>query len=179
MKTLTKLFALIILFILCSNAQAQNPLLKEILEKNSGKDGFSEIRISKKMLEYTLQSADMGPKSEKLNISQNFKSLVILVNESGEPFKPSMQDISKSLDEDKNYEQLMYMKDKSDVITVYTKEYQGSVSENKGKIEHFVLLVSEQSEQVIMSIEGTLSLKEIIFISNILDYDIEDLLYLD
>lgn len=172
MKTLKNLLLVLLLICTGTATYSQSNIVDEIIKKNTGQDGISEVEISKKMFRLMLSNSANPVTKELIN---NFESLTILVNETSPFQNPSLLDLKVSLDENTDYERLMYMKEDDETIALYTKVAKTSNENNMDKILHFILLSKDNSEEIIMSIKGNLTLKEIFTVSAMLNYDLSNI----
>ena len=171
MKTL-KTITLISLILISISSFGQSAILNKIFDKYEYNENFSEVHITQKMLKSIVPMNDGNVEGKE--IVENFKEIRLISNEANEMIVPSFIEIIKELKTQK-YEKLMSMKESGEMVSIY-------LLENKnGKIIDFVMLSSDtrvsgssetKTEQMILRIRGTLTLKQVVMVGELVDVNI-------
>ena len=144
-------FLLIIMFLFgTSLLQAQNNQVIRLFEKYENEDNVTIIKISKAMFNL-IPGNIITDKVNIKNIYSKIESLLILTSDKQEMATKMSNDFKSFIDRNKNYEELMRIKDnkkdnKSDIIFYAIK---------KGDfINEFFMLVNNEKEFVAIRIAG-------------------------
>ncbi len=146
----------IVLASLSVAAIAQNTAADKLFDKYSGKDGFTTVFISKYMFDLFAQidSNDEDYKDFK-DVTNKLNSIKILASEEGAELGGInfYNEIMKNLPE-KEYKELMVIKEKD-------QDLKFLIRENNGKISELLLVVGGTGENVLISIQGEIDLETI------------------
>jgi hypothetical protein len=153
MKTITLIIGLLVLSL---NIHSQS-IMDKLFDKYSGADGYTSVYISKYMFDM-FRNKDADPK-EKNDMEQTISKLnciKILVTDD-DPATPApvdlYQEIMKVLPSS-SYKEIMVVKDKDENVKFYAKE-------EKNKVVELLLVVGGKKENVLISIQGDIDMKNI------------------
>ena len=152
-KTMRKLLLYLVVILFVRDMSGQTNPIDELFGKYSGKEGFSSVFISSKMLGLftQMETAD----SEVENVMGKLKSVRILsVTDSTLNRKINFHaELSRKMDFS-GYEELMVVKEGQDITYFLTKQTGESVSE-------LLMITGGKGGNTLISIRGDFSLKDI------------------
>jgi len=151
------LFIIILVFPLIANSQ--NSELTSYIEKYSGKEGYTSVYITKYMFEIFAKINSENEQDEFTEIVKNLESINILVDETENSTLAT--DVVNSL-KSNLYKELMTVKESDETVNIYIKEADNVISE-------LILVVTESTETVVLSIAGIIDLKNIAKLSKSMD----------
>ncbi len=170
----TKLVHLIVMIAFLSitgSISAQVTAIDDLFEKYSGKENVSEIEMTQRMLKVVLKDKSA---TESIPIDR-FKSFRIIANESGEPFNPGLALIKSTLEEN-DFERIAYLKERDEMVALYGLST-GKQLNSEDLFSKFILIGKEpNTKEMLMIIEGNLTLKEIFIITAMMNYDLSRIL---
>ena len=150
---------LIVMFLFGSSfLYAQNNQIIKLFEKYENEDNVTVVSISKAM--FTLIPGNL--QSDKVNIknlSSKIESLLILTSDKQEMATKMSDDFKSFINRNKNYEELMRIKDGKSTITFHAIKKGGFINE-------FFMLVSNEKEFVAIRIVGNFLIDDIQQISD-------------
>jgi len=143
----------LILFVLLVSAgiQAQNKAVDKLFEKYSGKDGITSVVITKHMFSLFSQ-VETTEDDEYMNMIKNLNNIRILSAPGGSGIN-FMKELGGQLPE-KEYEELMVIKDGSQDVKFLVKE-------NEGKVVELIMIVSGPEDNVLISITGLIDMQTV------------------
>jgi hypothetical protein len=132
-------------------------IIDKLYDKYSGTEGYTSVYISKYM--FDMFRNDMGDKQEQDEVEQVISKLdcikILLTDD--DPATPApvnlYQEMMKILPSS-SYKEIMVVKEKDQEIKFYSKEV-------KDKIVELLLVLSGKDENVLLSIQGDIDLKNI------------------
>ncbi|MFC0875585.1 DUF4252 domain-containing protein [Saccharicrinis sp. FJH2] len=154
-------------------AQQFKSPVRTLYEKYEDNSDMNMMYMSKKMFELKFGQklkenySDFNPE----NLINNFNEMILI---GGEDDKLIPDDDMKKLKNeirDKNYEQIVKMVDDGESLTVYILE-----DKKTDRIKDLIVMALEDDEQLILSVSGNMTMKEIITVSRLLDINILDVL---
>lgn len=149
----TKSLLLIICLLCGSIVYAQNSTMNKLFEKYENEDDITVISISKamfKMMPDNMNTNDVNIES----IMHKIEFMRILTSDKAN-LKETMNSEFKSLiDNDKNYEELMRIKNGKAIITFNARK-------NGDIISELVMLVNEENNFVVIQIAGNFTLDDV------------------
>lgn len=149
----TKKLLLIICLLCGSIVYAQNSTMNKLFEKYENEDDITVISISKamfKMMPDNMNTNDVNIES----IMHKIEFMRILTSDKAN-LKETMNSEFKSLiDNDKNYEELMRIKNGKAIITFNARK-------NGDIISELVMLVNEENNFVVIQIAGNFTLDDV------------------
>lgn len=149
MKTIT-LSAFMLAVSLAGFAQSKS--LDDMFSKFENKNGVTSVNISKDMMEFVAQMDSMDSKSRNF-LSKISQVKILVLNQASMDDKSSFNLMAKSLPLS-DYKELMVVKENNQNIKMMLRE-------NQGKVSEFLLLVTGDKEQVILSIRGNIDPKDL------------------
>ncbi len=154
MKTIVKKSGLIIaLLFSVMVVSAQKTAISKLFDKYENEDNITVINISKTML-------DMMPsnmKTNNINIGEmmgKIDYLRIITSEDKKMKSKMYPEFKKLIDKNKNYEEIMSIKEKDSKITF-------NVQKKGDNINDFVMLINSEDDFVAIQILGNLTLDDI------------------
>ena len=160
-----KIFILFIVLLTAGSLHAQHSAVDRLFERYSGAEGFTTVYISKAMFEMLarLDTTSVDQKELKQTIG-SLSGIRILAVEDPEKvpegfnlYGEVMKDVRKL-----PYEELMVVKEDG-------KDVKFLVQKNGGKISELLLLVGGPQENVAISIQGDIDLKNIAGLSKMMN----------
>ena len=156
------LFTLVVLLTVIV-AKGQSPADK-IFDKYAGREGYTTVFISKYMFDLFSNIESTDPDAEEMSeVISKLTGIKILAaeqpDESVNFYKEMKKEISSGA-----YKELMIIKEQD-------QDVQFLVNESEGKITELLLIVSGQGENVLMSIQGDIDMKNIAKLANIMDIE--------
>ena len=146
-RTLTILALFIIPFI--SGAQ---DVIEDVFKKYSGNDSFTSIVIGKDLLNLAF-SLDNEKNAESLKGKISDLKILVSNNTLSKKNDSFFTDIKEALDKN-SYLNLMEIRDGKSKVRIYAKKDNDTIS-------HLVLIASEDDEEVLLSLRGLFSMKEL------------------
>lgn len=141
----------ILIFLLLIGCSYATFAQSKLFDKFGEMDGVTSVYISKAMLQMMpdmkTNGIDIG------NIAGKLESLQILTSEKASIAK-MMREETAYIGKDKNYEELMKVRDEGSKVTFYIRK-------GGDKIKELIMLVDEKTEFVIIQILGDMTLKDI------------------
>jgi hypothetical protein len=155
-----KLFVILAIFVLPLWACAQD-FIDDVFNKYSGKDGFTSIVISNELLNFAF-ALDWGNGNEKdseknIDVRKGkVTDLKILVSKrhNDEERIDFISAIKGSFNKN-SYLSLMEILDGKNKVNIYAKK-------DADKIVHLLLLATDDGEQVLLSLKGNFTLKDLV-----------------
>lgn len=153
-----------------ANAMYAQTAIDNLYQKYAGEKGFTSINISPEMFGF-LSSIDMNDSSEKAKetkgVLEQLSGLKMLVYEPDSNATINTAFISevRTLSKAKGYSELMSVDSEDETVKFLAKKG------TNGKVLELLMIVSDDSEAVIMSMTGNLDMKSISQISKTLDID--------
>ena len=155
-------FLLVALFTLVLS-KAQSPA-DDLFDKYAGKEGFTTVYISKYMFDLFSNFESTDPEAEEMaEVVRNLTGIKILASEKPDESINFLKEIKKKISTD-GYKELMIVKEEN-------QDVQFLVRENEGKISELLLIVSGEGENVLMSIQGNIDMKNISKLARALDIE--------
>ena len=144
-------------------SQAQSPA-DELFDKYAGKEGFTTVYISKYMFDLfsNIESTDPGAK-EMTDAISNLTGIKILATEKPDININFYNEIKKKISAG-GYKELMTVKEEG-------QDVQFLVRENGNKVSELLLIVSGKGENVLMSIQGDIDMKNISKLAGAMDIE--------
>jgi hypothetical protein len=132
---------------------AQNSATNKLFDKYENEDSITFINISKAMLK--LLPDDISTEHVNLkNISSKIESIRLISSEKKELKEKINADFKSLINNDKNYEELIRIKDNKTNIIFNVKKKGESISE-------LIMLINDEKDFVAIHISGNLTLEEI------------------
>ncbi len=151
---MTKIKLIIALLIFSMTCSAQADFIKEF----SKRDNMTSVVISKKMFQLVSSVPDLEINLE--GMTDKIEGLYVLTTGDATNMKDLKAEMSKTVDS--GYELLMTVKDDGDDINMYIKQ-EGEL------IKEFLMLIEEQSDCTLISIDGSFTMDEIVKMSQSFD----------
>jgi len=153
MKTLTLAAGMLLISL---GAMSQSAMDK-LFDKYSGKEGYTSVYISKYMFDmFRDQSADAKTQEDVGQIISKLNCIKILATDD-DPSTPTpvslYQEIMKVLPP-AAYKEIMVIKDNNQDVKFYAREV-------KGKVAELLMVVGGKDENVLISIQGEIDMKNI------------------
>lgn len=171
MKKKNVILQLLVVFLisLSGTLSAQVPGINSLFDEYSGQDKVSEIEMTQRMLKVIMN--ERGPDAIQTPVDR-FKSIHIMANKTGKPYEPSLTQLKQFLEERK-FERIAYLRENSEMV-VFLGLPTGKKLNDDDLFSKFVLLGKEPNNksEIIMTIEGNLTLKEALTISALMNYDL-------
>lgn len=161
MKKITAFAVFIVLMTVASGAFAQDAISK-LFSKYQSDESFSQVNISSKMFGLvTNLEADKPEDKEVLQAISKIKGLRILGKENTSDAKALYKE-AFALINNKEFEELMSVRDKDKDMKFYVKEAGGKISE-------LVMIMGGTDDFMVLSIFGEIDLKQISKIGKSMD----------
>ncbi len=155
-------FLTVVLFALVLS-KAQSPA-DELFDKYSGKEGFTTVYISKYMFDLFSSFESTDPEAEEMaEVIRNLTGIKILASEKPDESINFLNEIKRKISKG-GYKELMIVKEEK-------QDIQFLVRENGGKISELLLIVSGGGENVLMSIQGDIDMKNISKLARAMDIE--------
>jgi hypothetical protein len=153
-KNMKKFLAGVGIMIISVCAQAQDNAISKFFSKYQNDESFSQVTISSKMFGlFTNMDADKPEDKEVIDAISKIKGLRILAKhetrDSRALYKEAMAMVPQ-----KDYEELMTVRDKD-------KDMKFFIKESGGKISELLMVMGGNEEFMVLSIFGDIDLKEI------------------
>ncbi len=144
-------------------AKAQSPA-DELFDKYAGKEGYTTVFISKYMFDLfsNIESADPEAK-EMQDVISKLTGIKILASEKPDESVNFLKEMKKKISAG-GYKELMIIKEEN-------QDVQFLVRESGGKIAELLLIVSGEGENVLMSIQGEIDMKNISKLAKAMDIE--------
>ncbi|MCD6347950.1 MAG: DUF4252 domain-containing protein [Bacteroidales bacterium] len=148
-----KIILLIGLIGFAASAWTQNKVVDDLMEKYSGKEGFTSVVITKHMFSL-FSNVETTEDDDYMNMIKNLNNIRILSapgsTETGINFFKEVMDKLPS----KKYEELMVIKDNHQDVKFLIRE-------EKDQVVELLMLVGGEDENVLISITGIIDMKTI------------------
>jgi ACT domain-containing protein len=143
--------------------KAQSPA-DRIFDKYSGKEGYTTVFISKYMFDLfsNIEPTDPEAKEMKEAISK-LTGIKILASEKPDESVSFLKEMKKDISSG-GYKELMVIKEGD-------QDVQFLVHEDNGKVSELLLIVSDKGENVLISIQGDIDMKNISKLANVMDIE--------
>ncbi len=168
MKTKMLFMASVIFIIGFMTAKAEDNPINKLFERYAGRDGFTSVNMTKDMFNLMKDFSDDNEKSSKLeNAMKGIQGIKILT------YSPDGSRSHKKFDfyneiirniPVADYQSLMDVKESDETVKFLVKK------DNKGKINEFLMLVSEDGGGTLIWINGELDLSKIKQLSKDLNF---------
>jgi hypothetical protein len=144
-------------------SKAQSPA-DEIFEKYAGKEGFTTVYISKYMFDLFSSFESADPEADEMTEAiSNLTGIKILAMEEPDKSVNFFNEMKKKISGG-GYKELMIVKEEG-------QDIQFLVRENGDKISELLLIVSGEGENVLMSIQGDIDMKNISKLAGAMDIE--------
>lgn len=144
-------------------SKAQSPA-DELFDKYAGKEGFTTVYISKYMFDLFSNIESTDPEAEEMTEAiSNLTGIKILASEKPDESVNFMKEMKKKISSG-GYKELMIVKEEN-------QDVQFLVRENGDRISELLLIVSGEGENVLMSIQGDIDMKNISKLAGAMDID--------
>lgn len=152
-----KTIALILGFIAFSLGMNAQSIIDKYYDKYSGADGFTSVYISKYMFEMfaeNQENLDMEDEIEEI-ISQLDGIKILLTDDDATTKAPInlYNEVMKQLPSS-SYKEIMVVKEGDQNVNMYVKE-------DKGKVVELLMVIGGGDENILMSIQGNIDMKNI------------------
>ncbi|MBN2347288.1 MAG: DUF4252 domain-containing protein [Bacteroidales bacterium] len=138
-------------------SNAQNSPADKLFDKYSGKEGFTSVYISKYMFDMITNLETGDPQNDEMkNVIGKLTGIKILATDENSENKVKVnfyEEMMKNFPKD-TYKELMVIKEKDQDVKFYVKE-------EKGKVAELLLIVGGITENVMISIQGDIDMKNI------------------
>ena len=143
--------------------KAQSPS-DELFDKYAGKEGFTTVFISKYMFDLfsNIESTDSEAK-EMTEVISKLTGIKILASEKPDESVNFLKEMKKKISTG-GYKELMIIKEEN-------QDVQFLVRDEGGKITELLLIVSGEGENVLMSIQGEIDMKNISKLAKAMDIE--------
>ena len=143
--------------------KAQSPA-DELFDKYAGKEGFTTVFISKYMFDLfsNIESTDSEAK-EMTEVISKLTGIKILASEKPDESVNFLKEMKKKISTG-GYKELMIIKEEN-------QDVQFLVRDEGGKISELLLIVSGEGENVLMSIQGEIDMKNISKLAKAMDIE--------
>ncbi|MFB6341328.1 DUF4252 domain-containing protein [Saccharicrinis sp. FJH62] len=152
-------------------AQQFKSPVRMLYEKYEDNSDMNMMYMSKKMFELKFRQKLQGNPDFPEDIIDNFNEMILIGGEDDKLIPDDEMKRLKSEIRDKNYEQIVKMVDDGESLTVYILE-----DKKTDRIKDLIVMALEDDEQLILSVSGNMTMKEIITVSRLLDINILDVL---
>jgi hypothetical protein len=154
---------IVVVLLTVTMAKGQSPADK-IFDKYAGREGYTTVFISKYMFDLFSNIEPTDPDAEEMSeVISKLTGIRILATEQPDESVNFYKEMKKEISSG-SYKELMVVKEQD-------QDVQFLVHENGGKISELLLIVSGQGENVLMSIQGDIDMKNIAKIANIMDIE--------
>jgi len=127
-------------------------VIDAVFKKYSGSDNFTSIIISKDLLDFAF-SIDNDKDIDK--IKGKISDLKILISEHQKSGNTGFTNEIRDAIDKNSFMNLMEIRDGKSKVNIYAKK-------NADKIVHLILLANEEDEEVLLSIRGEFSTKDLV-----------------
>jgi len=148
-----KRFVIILAFFVFPFWASAQDFIDEVFSKYSGKDGFTSIVISKDLLNFAF-NAENDNSIEKLKGKISDLKILISDNHQSGVSLNFTDEIRNTINKN-SYLSLMEILDGKNKVNFYVKK-------DNDKIVHLLLLAAEDDEQVVISLKGQFTMKELV-----------------
>ena len=150
----TKYILLVICMLSINTIYAQNNTFKSLFEKYENEDDVTIISISKAMFNMMSGNSINTGNVDLQNIAPKIESLLLITSDKSVMKEKMALEFKSVIEKDKNYEQLMRIRDgKSNVIF--------NAKKKGGIINELIMFVNDENEFVAIQILGNFTLEEI------------------
>ncbi len=154
---------IVVVLLTVTLAKGQSPADK-IFEKYAGREGYTTVFISKYMFDLFSNIELNDPEAKEMSeVISKLTGIRILATEQPDEsinfYKEMKKEISSGI-----YKELMTIKEQD-------QDVQFLVNESEGKVTELLLIVSGQGENVLISIQGDINMKNIAKLANIMDIE--------
>ena len=147
-------YLLIVIFMVGSSfTYAQNDKLSSLFEKYENEDNVTVVSISKAMFKMIPGNISTGNVDIK-NIVPKIESLLIITTDKNEMKTKMYSDFKSTIDKDKDFEELMRVKEGKSNITFNAKK-KGDI------IKELVMLVNDDEDFVAIRILGNFTVEDV------------------
>ncbi len=151
-----KKFNLILLFMLPIWVFSQDSYLDDLFDKYSGQEGYTSVYITKYMFELFAEVSTDKEVKDFNDVTSKLNAIKILTtnDKAGKKQVANFKkEVIRSLPS-KEYQDLMIVKDGKQDVTF-------KIRKNSGKITELLMLVSDETETVLIYLSGDINLKKI------------------
>jgi hypothetical protein len=143
----------------------QSSAADKLFDKYSGKEGFTSVYISKYMFNMFMNLNDSTPQNKEMkDVVSRLNSIKILAVDDKSKIPAGVnlyQEIMKAVDKNE-YKELMVIKEKDQDVKFLVKE-------NDGKVSELLLVVGGKGDNVLISIQGDIDMKNISKLAKAMD----------
>ncbi|MFB6318080.1 DUF4252 domain-containing protein [Saccharicrinis sp. FJH54] len=172
-KHIGLLLVMISVLLLSQTAVAQQfkSPVRTLYEKYEDNSDMNMMYMSKKMFELKFRQKLQGNPDFPEDIIDNFNEMILIGGEDDQLIPDDEMKKLKNEIRDKGYDQIVKMVDDGESLTVYILE-----DKKTDRIKDLIVMALEDDEQLILSVSGNMTMKEIITVSRLLDINILDVL---
>ena len=143
--------------------KAQSPA-DELFDKYAGKEGFTTVFISKYMFDLFSNIESTDPEAKEMTeVISKLTGIKILASEKPDESVNFLKEMKKKISTG-GYKELMIIKEEN-------QDVQFLVRDEGGKISELLLIVSGEGENVLMSIQGEIDMKNISKLAKAMDIE--------
>ncbi len=139
------------------NLWGQSSPADKLFEKYSGKEGFTSVYISKYMFDMFMSINDTSSENQEMrDVVSKLNSIKILAVDDKSKIPAGVNlynEVMKAVD-NKEYKELMVIKEEGQDVKFLVKE-------NGGKVNELLLAVGGKDDNVLISIQGDIDMKNI------------------
>ena len=158
-----KLKILMVMLLAIVVVKAQSPA-DELFDKYAGKEGFTTVFISKYMFDLFSNIESTDPEAKEMNeVISKLTGIKILSLEKPDESINFLKEMKKKISTD-GYKELMVIKEKD-------QDVQFLMRESGDKIAELLLVVSGGGENVLISIQGEIDMKNISKLAKAMDIE--------
>lgn len=158
-----KIQVLIVVLFACVVSKAQSPA-DELFDKYAGKEGYTTVFISKYMFDLFSNIESTDPEAKEMTeVISKLTGIKILASEKPDESVNFLKEMKKKISTG-GYKELMIIKEEN-------QDVQFLVRESEGKIAELLLIVSGKGENVLMSIQGEIDMKNISKLAKAMDIE--------
>lgn len=144
---------LVVFLSVLTTARSQSPV-DEVFDKYAGKEGYTTVIISKYMFDLFKNIDADDPEAKEMNeLISNLTGIKILASEKKDEGGSFLKDVKKKISS-ADYKELMTIKEED-------QDVQFLVRENGGKVIELLMVAGGNGDNVLISIQGNIDMKNI------------------
>lgn len=149
----TKYLLLTICLLISSMMYSQNNTYNNLFDKYENEDGVTVVSISKAMFQMMSGNVNTGHVDIK-NIVPKIESMLLITSNKIDIKEKMSTDFKSFINKNKDYEELMRVKDGKSHITF-------NIKKNKDNISELIMLINDEEDFVAIQILGNFTLDDI------------------